>query len=38
MEHLRSPIQVLGFELEMLTALYHRTPKMTQLQLVLQLL
>lgn len=33
-EHLRRPIQLLGFELEMLTALYHRIPKMTQLQVM----
>lgn len=38
MEHLRRPIQLLGFGLEMLTTLYHRTSKMTQLQLILQLL
>lgn len=31
-------IQLLGFELEMLTALYHRTTKITHLQLILQLL
>lgn len=31
-------IQLLGFELEMLTALYHRTTKITHLQLTLQLL
>lgn len=37
-EHLSRLIQLLGFELEMLTAFYHRTPKMTQLQLIQQLL